>query len=65
VDTAVPLLPLTLDGQRPPLRRAPPSIGEHSGALLHELGYRDGEIEALREAGVITLHDTGSSSAGG
>ncbi len=65
VDTAVPLLPLTLDGQRPPLRRAPPSIGEHSDELLHELGYRNGEIEALREAGVIALQDAGSSRPGG
>ncbi|MFN3416629.1 MAG: CaiB/BaiF CoA transferase family protein [Caldimonas sp.] len=64
VDTAVPLLPLTLDGQRPPLRRAPPSVGEHSDELLHELGYRDGEIEALRQAGVISLRATGSSVAG-
>jgi crotonobetainyl-CoA:carnitine CoA-transferase CaiB-like acyl-CoA transferase len=61
VDTAVPLLPLTLDGQRPPLRRAPPSVGEHGEELLHELGYRDGEIEALREAGVISLGAPASS----
>jgi formyl-CoA transferase len=29
-------LPLSFDGQRPPIRRAPPRIGEHDG----ELGVR-------------------------
>jgi crotonobetainyl-CoA:carnitine CoA-transferase CaiB-like acyl-CoA transferase len=48
-----PLLPLTLGGQRPPLRLNPPRLGEHSDELLHQLGYRDGDIAALREAGVL------------
>ena len=53
VHTRAPLLPLTLDGQRPPLRTDPPSLGQDSQALLCELGYTDGEIEALRQAGVL------------
>jgi crotonobetainyl-CoA:carnitine CoA-transferase CaiB-like acyl-CoA transferase len=32
--------------------------GEHSRALLRELGYRDEEITALHDAGVVTLADS-------
>ncbi|MFN0182625.1 MAG: CaiB/BaiF CoA transferase family protein, partial [Aquabacterium sp.] len=53
VHTRAPLLPLALDGQRLPLRLNPPSVGQHSQALLRELGYRDDEIQALRQAGVL------------
>lgn len=55
VPTRTPLLPLTLDGQRLPLRSAPPALGEHTHALLREIGYDDATIAALRAAGV--LHD--------
>src|SRR5574343_353370 len=48
-----PLLPITLDGQRPPLRLDPPRLGQHGDELLHALGYRDGEIADLRAAGVL------------
>lgn len=51
--TVTPLLPLTLDGRRPPLRRQPPRLGEHTQELLRGLGYLDGDIEALRQAGVL------------
>ena len=52
VETRLPLLPLALDGQRLPLRHAPPSIGEHGPALLRELGYGEDEIARLRAEGV-------------
>jgi crotonobetainyl-CoA:carnitine CoA-transferase CaiB-like acyl-CoA transferase len=53
VETQVPLLPLTLDGQRPGLRHAPPSLGQDTGAVLREAGYSADEIAALRADGVI------------
>jgi crotonobetainyl-CoA:carnitine CoA-transferase CaiB-like acyl-CoA transferase len=53
IDTRTPLLPLTLSGQRLPLRSAPPSLGEHSVELLHELGYDDAAIAALCADGVV------------
>jgi crotonobetainyl-CoA:carnitine CoA-transferase CaiB-like acyl-CoA transferase len=53
VQTTVPLLPLALQGQRLPVRLPPPSLGEHSRALLRELGYPDGVIAQLLEDGVV------------
>ncbi len=53
VDTRAPLLPLTLDGQRLPLRSDPPSIGQHTDELLRGLGYSDDEVAALRRDGVL------------
>lgn len=46
-ETRVPLLPLTLDGQRPGVRSSPPAIGEHTAALLREAGYTDAQIELM------------------
>lgn len=52
-DTRAPLLPLTLDGQRLPVRDDPPAIGEDTRALLAELGYTEPEIDTLLAAGVV------------
>ncbi|WP_089163184.1 CaiB/BaiF CoA transferase family protein [Caballeronia sordidicola] len=30
-----------------------PALGEHTEAILHELGYKDSQIQALRESGTI------------
>ena len=45
--------PILIDGQRLPLRAAPPRLGEHTDAILQEVGVRPAEIVALRLAGVI------------
>ena len=47
------LLPMTLDGHRLGLRLGPPSVGEHTEALLGEVGYGPREIESLRMDGVL------------
>jgi crotonobetainyl-CoA:carnitine CoA-transferase CaiB-like acyl-CoA transferase len=62
VRTHTPLLPITLSGERLPLRAPPPSLGEHTHALLRDLGYSDAEIDALRADGVIVA-PTSTSSA--
>jgi crotonobetainyl-CoA:carnitine CoA-transferase CaiB-like acyl-CoA transferase len=53
IDTHTPLLPLTLAGQRLPLRSAPPALGSHSLELLRGLGYDDEGIAALCADGVV------------
>jgi crotonobetainyl-CoA:carnitine CoA-transferase CaiB-like acyl-CoA transferase len=53
VQTHTPLLPLTLGGQRLPLRAPPPALGAHTEALLRELGYDAAAIERLHTAQVI------------
>ncbi len=46
-DTSTVLLPVTLNGQRPPLRLNPPRLGEHNAELLAGLGYDAAAIAAL------------------
>ncbi len=41
------LLPITLQGQRLPVRRDPPVFGAHTRELLAGVGYAPGEIDAL------------------
>ena len=53
ITTQMPLLPLTIGGERPGLRLPPPAIGEHTQALLRELGYDDAQIDVLLREGVI------------
>ena len=45
----VPLLPLTLGGARPGIRLQPPLLGEHTSALLREVGYSDEAIARLKQ----------------
>jgi crotonobetainyl-CoA:carnitine CoA-transferase CaiB-like acyl-CoA transferase len=53
VDTRMALLPLTLGGERLPLRTGPPALGEHTEAVLRGLGYSAGEIAHLCESGIV------------
>ncbi|MGV0050208.1 CaiB/BaiF CoA transferase family protein [Mycobacterium colombiense] len=48
----LPAVPLQLDEQAPPMRRAP-EHGEHTEALLAELGYGWDRIAEMAEQGVI------------
>ena len=53
VATRVALLPLAIDGQHLPLRRAPPALGADGDELLAGLGFTGDEIAALRADGVV------------
>ncbi len=46
--------PVKFPGAKQPPVTAPPTIGQHTAEVLRaQLGYSDGEIEALKSAGVI------------
>jgi len=45
------LLPLTLDGERPPVRLSPPKLGEHNVDVLTALGYSPAQATALGQPG--------------
>jgi len=45
--------PLRLSATPPVLRRAPPTLGEHTDEVLAELGLDAARVAALRQAGVI------------
>jgi crotonobetainyl-CoA:carnitine CoA-transferase CaiB-like acyl-CoA transferase len=45
--------PIRLGGASLPLADAPPLLGQHSEAILAEIGYAPADIAALRSAGVI------------
>ncbi len=51
--TVVPLLPLTLAGERLGLRLDPPRLGEHTDALLQSLGYNADAVAALHADGIV------------
>ena len=52
-DVTVLSTPFRLGHDGPTLNSPPPLIGEHSDAILGELGYSRDEIQKLREAGVV------------
>ncbi|MFN3673274.1 MAG: CaiB/BaiF CoA transferase family protein [Bosea sp. (in: a-proteobacteria)] len=45
--------PYRLDGERAPLRRRPPGLGQHTDAVLAEIGLTPERIAALRRSGVV------------
>jgi len=55
--TPMPLLPLSLGGQRLQPRRAIARIGEHTRQVMRELGYSDAHIAELCAAGVLKTDD--------
>jgi crotonobetainyl-CoA:carnitine CoA-transferase CaiB-like acyl-CoA transferase len=51
----VPLLPLTLDGERPGVRLQPPRLGEHTRELLAEVGYSNEAVASLQARGIVVV----------
>jgi crotonobetainyl-CoA:carnitine CoA-transferase CaiB-like acyl-CoA transferase len=47
------LFPITMDGQRLPVRLHPPRMGEHSRELLASAGFAAGEIDDLVRDGIV------------
>jgi crotonobetainyl-CoA:carnitine CoA-transferase CaiB-like acyl-CoA transferase len=52
-ETAVPLLPLMMGGERLGVRQGPPKSGEHSCEILRTLGFSDAEISGWTTEGII------------
>ena len=48
-------LPIKWDGERPPVTRVPPVLGEHTAEVLSELGYDAAAIEELATRHVVQL----------
>lgn len=48
-----PGIPVRMDGTPPSVRTHPPLLGEHTDAVLGELGYSGDEIATLRREGAI------------
>ena len=53
VRTRLPRLPITLEGAAFSVRRDPPRVGQHTGAVLAELGYDAAAIAQLEAAQVV------------
>jgi CoA:oxalate CoA-transferase len=52
-DVTVLSAPFRLAHDGPQLTTPPPAIGEHSDAILGELGYGEVDIQRLRDAGIV------------
>ncbi|HEV2248955.1 MAG TPA: CoA transferase [Candidatus Limnocylindria bacterium] len=48
-----PGIPVRMDGTPPSVRTPPPLLGEHTAAVLAELGYGPDEIATLRKGGAL------------
>ncbi len=46
-------VPFELAGERPPTRRAPPLVGQHTREVLAELGYSEAQVDGLARAGIV------------
>jgi crotonobetainyl-CoA:carnitine CoA-transferase CaiB-like acyl-CoA transferase len=50
-------LPITWDGERPPVARVAPLVGEHTAEILEWLGYGPEETRRLAARGTVQLGD--------
>jgi crotonobetainyl-CoA:carnitine CoA-transferase CaiB-like acyl-CoA transferase len=48
-------LPMTFDGERPPIRKAPPLLGEHTREILEAAGVSDKEVRNLMDSGAAAI----------
>jgi crotonobetainyl-CoA:carnitine CoA-transferase CaiB-like acyl-CoA transferase len=55
--------PLSIDGERLPLRFRPPSLGEHTREILSEIAYDDARIDELYAGEIVGGEPSGEGSA--
>ncbi len=51
--TKTPLLPISLGGNRLPIRLNPPKLGEHTIELLYEIGYSESQVDHFFDKKII------------
>jgi crotonobetainyl-CoA:carnitine CoA-transferase CaiB-like acyl-CoA transferase len=54
-ESAIPLLPFSMNGERLGVRENPPRVGQHTKEVLQNLGYTALEIAALIKSGVVKM----------
>jgi crotonobetainyl-CoA:carnitine CoA-transferase CaiB-like acyl-CoA transferase len=55
IDSAIPLLPFSMNGERLGVRENPPRIGQHTEDVLQQLGCSALEITELIQSGVVQV----------
>jgi crotonobetainyl-CoA:carnitine CoA-transferase CaiB-like acyl-CoA transferase len=53
----IPGIPLEMDGRKPQVRQQPPRMGEHTLAVLAEVGYSTQQINELVKQGIVVADD--------
>ena len=55
--TFTPLLPITLNGKRLPVRENPPTSGQHTKHIMQELGFFASDIDQYLSKGIIGIEE--------